>query len=192
MVDIDTIERAQLPQWISQRLARQQQSASRDALEFMADRVEGNLLAAHQEMCKLALLYPAGQLTLEQVADSVLNVARYDVFQLPIAMLSGDAARVRKTMAGLGAEGEAIPLVLWADHRGTANAVADQGARRCRPPVCRGSARESRVGPPREVVRACAGARFGERGWKRPCCAPHRSTAWPKVCARRKADSNCG
>ena len=113
MVDIDTIERAQLPQWISQRLARQQQSASRDALEFVTDKVEGNLLAAHQEVCKLALLYPAGQLTLEQVTDSVLNVARYDVFQLPSAMLSGDAARVRKTMAGLEAEGEAIPLVLW-------------------------------------------------------------------------------
>ena len=114
MVDIDTIERAQLPQWISQRLAKQNQSAGRDALDFMADKVEGNLLAAHQEVAKLALLYPAGQLTLEQVTDSVLNVARYDVFQLPIAMLSGDAARVCKTMAGLEAEGEAIPLVLWA------------------------------------------------------------------------------
>lgn len=113
MVDIDTVERAQLPQWICRRLATQNQSAGRDALEFMADKVEGNLLAAHQEVIKLALLYPSGQLTLEQVTDSVLNVARYDVFQLPIAMLSGDAARVRKTMAGLEAEGEATPLVLW-------------------------------------------------------------------------------
>ena len=113
MVEVDTIERSQLPQWISQRLAKQNQSAGREALEFMADKVEGNLLAAHQEVAKLALLYPAGQLTLEQVTDSVLNVARYDVFQLPIAMLSGDAARVRKTMAGLEAEGEALPLVLW-------------------------------------------------------------------------------
>lgn len=113
LVDIDAIERAQLPQWIARRLARQQQNASQDALEFIADKVEGNLLAAHQEVSKLALLHPAGELTLEQVADSVLNVARYDVFQLPLAMLSGDAARVRKTMTGLEAEGEAIPLVLW-------------------------------------------------------------------------------
>jgi len=113
MVDIDTIERAQLPQWIARRLAAQQQSAGREALSFIADKVEGNLLAAHQEIAKLALLYPAGELSLEQVTDSVLNVARYDVFQLPIAMLSGDATRVRKTMAGLEAEGEAIPLVLW-------------------------------------------------------------------------------
>lgn len=113
MVEIETIDRAQLTQWIARRLLRKKQSASRDALEFIADKVEGNLLAAHQEVEKLALLYPAGELTLEQVTDSVLNVARYDVFQLPLAMLSGDAARIYKTMAGLQAEGEAVPLVLW-------------------------------------------------------------------------------
>lgn len=113
LVEIDAIERARLPQWIGQRLARHQQRAGAEALEFIADRVEGNLLAAHQEIEKLALLHPAGELTLEQVADSVLNVARYDVFQVPVAMLAGDAARLRKTMAGLEAEGEAIPLLLW-------------------------------------------------------------------------------
>jgi DNA polymerase-3 subunit delta len=103
-----------LPPWIGERLARQEQHAGREALEFIAERVEGNLLAAHQEIVKLGLLYPAGELTLAQVTDSVLNVARYDVFQLPLAMLGGDATRLRKTMAGLEAEGEAIPLVLWA------------------------------------------------------------------------------
>lgn len=114
LVEIDAVERARLPQWIGERLARQKQHAGTDALEFIAERVEGNLLAAHQEISKLGLLHPPGELTLEQVADSVLNVARYDVFQLPLAMLGGDAARVRKTMAGLEAEGEAVPLVLWA------------------------------------------------------------------------------
>jgi DNA polymerase-3 subunit delta len=114
LVEIESVDRARLPQWIGERLARQGQRAGGDALEFIADRVEGNLLAAHQEVAKLALLHPPGELTLAQVADSVLNVARYDVFQLPLAMLGGDAARVRKTMAGLEAEGEAIPLVLWA------------------------------------------------------------------------------
>ena len=113
LLEIDTVGRAQLPQWIARRLARQQQSASDAALDFIADKVEGNLLAAHQEVSKLALLYPAGELTLGQVADSVLNVARYDVFQLPLAMASGDAVRISKTMAGLKAEGEAVPLVLW-------------------------------------------------------------------------------
>src|SRR5512133_63257 len=113
LVEIDSIERTRLPQWIGERLARQKQRAGSEALEFIAERVEGNLLAAHQEIAKPGLLYPAGELTLAQVTDSVLNVARYDVFQLPVAMLGGDAARVRKTMAGLEAEGEAIPLVLW-------------------------------------------------------------------------------
>ncbi|MGE5160549.1 MAG: DNA polymerase III subunit delta [Betaproteobacteria bacterium] len=114
LVEIDSIDRARLPQWIGERLARQQQRAGAEALEFIAERVEGNLLAAHQEIAKLGLLHPPGELTLAQVTDSVLNVARYDVFQLPLAMLGGDAARVRKTVAGLEAEGEAIPLVLWA------------------------------------------------------------------------------
>jgi DNA polymerase III subunit delta len=114
LLEIDSVDRARLPRWIGERLARQQQSAAEDALVFIAERVEGNLLAAHQEIAKLGLLYPAGELTLAQVADSVLNVARYDVFQLPLAMLAGDAPRVQKTMAGLRAEGEAIPLVLWA------------------------------------------------------------------------------
>jgi DNA polymerase-3 subunit delta len=114
LVEIDSIDRARLPQWIGERLARQQQHAGADALEFIAERVEGNLLAAHQEIAKLGLLYPSGELTLAQVTDSVLNVARYDVFQLPLAVLAGDAARVRKTLAGLQAEGEAVPLVLWA------------------------------------------------------------------------------
>jgi DNA polymerase III subunit delta len=114
LLEIDSVERARLPRWIGERLTRQQQSAADEALVFIAERVEGNLLAAHQEIVKLGLLHPAGELSLQQVADSVLNVARYDVFQLPLAMLAGDAPRVQKTMAGLRAEGEAIPLVLWA------------------------------------------------------------------------------
>ena len=114
LVEIENIERGRLPAWIALRLGRQQQTAPAEALEFIADRVEGNLLAAHQEISKLGLLYPAGSLSLEQVHDAVLNVARYDVFQVPVAMLGGDAARIEKTLAGLRAEGEAIPLVLWA------------------------------------------------------------------------------
>jgi DNA polymerase III subunit delta len=114
LVEIDSIDRARLPREPLADPLRQQQRAGAEALEFIAERVEGNLLAAHQEIAKLGLLHPPGELTLAQVTDSVLNVARYDVFQLPLAMLGGDAARVRKTMAGLEAEGEAIPLVLWA------------------------------------------------------------------------------
>jgi len=105
---------AELPGWIAGRLRRQQQSTDEDSLRFIAERVEGNLLAAHQEIQKLGLLYPAGSLSLEQVRDAVLNVARYDIDSLREALLAGDTARLARTLDGLKQEGEAPPLVLWA------------------------------------------------------------------------------
>jgi len=113
-IEIPNIERAQLPGWIGMRLSSQGQSADRQSLDFIADRVEGNLLAAHQEIQKLGLLHEPGKLSFEQVHDAVLNVARYDVFKLSEAMLSGDAARLARMLDGLKGEGEALPLVLWA------------------------------------------------------------------------------
>jgi DNA polymerase-3 subunit delta len=103
----------QLPAWIAARLARQQQTAPRAALEFVAAHVEGNLLAAHQEIQKLGLLYPAGEVTLAQVESAVLNVARYDIDKLRTALSSNDAARSVRVLEGLKAEGAAPPLVLW-------------------------------------------------------------------------------
>ena len=113
-IDIPNVERAQLPAWIGQRLAAQGQSAERASIDFIAERVEGNLLAAHQEIQKLGLLHEPGKLTYEQVQDAVLNVARYDVFKLSEAMLAGDPARLVRMLEGLKGEGEALPLVLWA------------------------------------------------------------------------------
>lgn len=113
-IEIPNIERAQLPQWIGMRLSSQGQSAERQSLDFIADRVEGNLLAAHQEIQKLGLLHEPGRLSFEQVHDAVLNVARYDVFKLSEAMLGGDVARLGRMLEGLKGEGEALPLVLWA------------------------------------------------------------------------------
>ena len=105
---------AQLPAWIAGRLRRLQQEVEGDALRFIAERVEGNLLAAHQEILKLGLLHPAGKLSLQQVQDAVLNVARYDLDGLREALLCGDVARLTRTLDGLQQEGEAPPLVLWA------------------------------------------------------------------------------
>ncbi|WP_296652093.1 DNA polymerase III subunit delta [Paraburkholderia sp.] len=116
---IDPVERAQLPNWIGQRLAQQGQRVApgedgRRALQFVAERVEGNLLAAHQEIQKLGLLYEQGVLSFEQIHDAVLNVARYDVFKLNEAMLTGDVGRLARMLDGLRGEGEAAVLVLWA------------------------------------------------------------------------------
>lgn len=113
-IETASIERAQLPDWIAKRLARQSQQVDPDTLQWLADKVEGNLLAAHQEILKLGLLYDSGKLTYEQVEQAVMNVARYDVFGLRDAMLAGDVPRMVRMMAGLKAEGEALPLVLWA------------------------------------------------------------------------------
>ena len=115
-LQVDTIERAALPQWIAQRLAQQGQRVKageegQRTLQFFADRVEGNLLAAHQEIQKLALLHPEGELSWEQVEGAVNNVARYDVFKLSEAVLAGNPRRVARMLDGLQAEGEAEVLV---------------------------------------------------------------------------------
>ncbi|MBN9698169.1 MAG: DNA polymerase III subunit delta [Zoogloea sp.] len=113
-VELNAPERDRLPEWIARRLANQQQKAGAEALGFIADHVEGNLLAAHQEILKLGLLHPPGELSLDAVRDAVLNVARYDVDKLRTALLEGDAARCARLLEGLKGEGEAPPLVLWA------------------------------------------------------------------------------
>ncbi len=115
---IDPIERRALPTWLAQRLALQGQrvaegEAGQQALAFFADRVEGNLLAAHQELQKLALLHPKGELGFEQIEAAVLNVARYDVFKLGEAIFAGQTTRVLRMLDGLRAEGEAAVLVHW-------------------------------------------------------------------------------
>ena len=114
VIEAKQIDRAALPQWISSRLAKQEQSLSADAMEWLVDRVEGNLLAALQEIQKLALLHPAGQLNLADLEAAVANVARYDVFQLGEALLIGNAERLVHMLDGLKAEGESPVLVLWA------------------------------------------------------------------------------
>lgn len=113
VVSAEEISLAALPAWIAARLLRQSQSTEADTLAFLAQRVEGNLLAAFQEIQKLALLFPAGPLSFEQVKDSVMDVARYDIFKLSEAMLAGDAARYARILDGLRAEGTATVLILW-------------------------------------------------------------------------------
>jgi DNA polymerase-3 subunit delta len=117
-IRVDAVERRDLPRWLAQRLAAQGQRVADGAegertLAFFADRVEGNLLAAHQELQKLALLHPGGVLGFDQVEQAVLDVARYDVFKLGEAVLAGQVGRALRMLDGLRAEGEAPVLVHW-------------------------------------------------------------------------------
>jgi DNA polymerase-3 subunit delta len=114
MISADDIPRSALPRWIAGRLKRQEQMVDNATLEFLADRCEGNLLAAFQEIQKLALLFPAGQRSFEEVKDVVMDVARYDVFKLSEAMLIGNGVRYTRILDGLRSEGTATVLVLWA------------------------------------------------------------------------------
>ena len=102
---LEEVEAGRLPHWIAQRLAAQGQQTDAETLEFIAHQVEGNLLAAHQEIQKLGLLYPAGELTAERVREAVLNVSRYDPFQLGEAVLAGDVERTVRILQGLQDEG---------------------------------------------------------------------------------------
>ena len=117
-VRIDPIERQALPAWIGRRLARQGQKVrpgeeGERTLAFFADRVEGNLLAAHQELEKLALLHPAGELGFDDVAAAVTDVARFDAARLGEAALAGRIDRVVRVLDGLEAEGESPVRVHW-------------------------------------------------------------------------------
>ncbi len=117
-IQIDSLDRSQLPQWITGRLKNQNQEVEPGAegiraLEFIANQVEGNLIAAHQEIQKLGLLYPNGKLTEEQIRTAILKVARYNVFELTEAMLAGDLARLNRMLDGLKGEGEPLVLILW-------------------------------------------------------------------------------
>jgi DNA polymerase-3 subunit delta len=107
------LDRDELPAWIAQRLARQKQRASADTLAFLAERCEGNLLAARQEIEKLALVLPEGELAQDDVERAVADVARYDVFELSEAWLAGEAARAVRILSALEAEGEGLPLIVW-------------------------------------------------------------------------------
>jgi DNA polymerase-3 subunit delta len=106
---------ADLPRWIGQRFGAAGLRCDPEGLQLLADRVEGNLLAAQQEIDKLALLHEAGtELTAAQIQAAVADGARFDVFQLGDAALAGDADRAVRVLQGLRDEGTAAPLVLWA------------------------------------------------------------------------------
>jgi DNA polymerase-3 subunit delta len=113
MIAVAPVERAALPAWLAERLGRNEQRVTRDTLAWLAERCEGNLLAARQEVDKLALLLPKGQLAHDDVERAVADVARYDIQELSEAWLQGDAGRALRIIDALQGEGEAITLAIW-------------------------------------------------------------------------------
>lgn len=102
----------ELPEWIERRLRARGLRADRDAVQSLADRVEGNLLAAAQEVDKLALLSDGESIDLARMESLVADAARYDVFRVVDAAMNGQGAQVSRMLAGLRAEGEAVPALL--------------------------------------------------------------------------------
>jgi DNA polymerase-3 subunit delta len=156
MVEAKAVTRDELPAWLAERLSRQQQKASVETLEWLADRVEGNLLAAKQEVEKLALLLPAGEVTLAAIRESVTDVARFERDTLLEAIHARDAARIARVVASLQAEGEPAPLLLWTlaeELRLMMALAANQRPRRFLPP--------ERMSALQKTARAHDAASFG-------------------------------
>ena len=114
IVQVWPLEGADLLRWIQQRLQKRGLQADLQGAQLLAARVEGNLLAAAQEIEKLYVLYGSGFVSVEQVYDVVADSSRFDVFNLMDTVLSADVNKIIKVLSGLKAEGVATPIVLWA------------------------------------------------------------------------------
>lgn len=145
-VPVWPVERARLPQWLRTRLAAVGLTASPEALALLAERSEGNLLAARQEIDKLALLLPrAAQVSLADVVAGSADSARFDVFQLGEAVRAVDPARALRILASLQAEGAEPVLVLWALLRELRGSQSERGHESTRLPLERLVARAART-----------------------------------------------
>ncbi len=113
VVQVWPVDARELPHWMQQRLAAAELQIDTDALQLLCDRVEGNLLAAVQEIEKLRLLCKGNRVTAADVGDSVADNARYNLFALIDSALAGDAAAALKMLQGLRAEGAEPTVVLW-------------------------------------------------------------------------------
>ncbi len=114
VIQVWPLEGPDLIRWLQQRLQRRGLQAETEGIKILASRIEGNLLAAAQEIEKLYVLYGAGQLSRQQISDAVADSSRYDVFKLMDSVLAARVGRILKILAGLRAEGVAAPVVLWA------------------------------------------------------------------------------
>ena len=113
VITVWPISANELPRWLMQRLKAAGLQADQDAVQILAERVEGNLLAAVQEVEKLKLLITGTHVTAQAVIDAVIANARYNTFGLVDTALAGDAQGALRTLRGLQAESTQPPVVLW-------------------------------------------------------------------------------
>ncbi len=113
VVVAEPVTRERLPAWIQERLSAQGQQVSQESLLLLAERTEGNLLAAFQEVQKLALLHPVGAVPDQAVREAVMDVARFDIDDLAEALLAREPVRFERTLRGLQESAEALPLIVW-------------------------------------------------------------------------------
>jgi len=113
MIQVWKLSPAQTLGWVANRMRKKKLQPSQDAVRFLTERIEGNLLAAVQEINKLPLLYGEGEISLEQVQASVSDSSRFSTFDLSDAVMMGDAKRTQHILHVLQQEDAAIPLVLW-------------------------------------------------------------------------------
>lgn len=169
--------RAQLPQWWAERLAQQGQRASSTLLAWLATCTEGNLLAAKQQLALLALLFPPGELPEEAVRQTVGEVARFDPFDLRLAVLTRNNARALRIIARLREEGVAEPLVLWAISAALRALARASHLSSCTPQALEALARDERLFAPLE-----------KRALREATALPAQTTrAWLMAAARLDA-----
>lgn len=102
----------ELTEWVERRLRDKGLRADRDAVQRLVERVEGNLLAAAQEIDKLALLSDGQTIDAARMESYVADAARFDVFRLLDAAMNGQGAQAARMLAGLRAEGDAVPALM--------------------------------------------------------------------------------
>ena len=162
VIEAKLVTRDELPEFLAERLSRQGQRASVETLEWLAERVEGNLLAARQEVEKLGLLLPRGEIALEAIREAVTDVSRFERDALIDAMHAGDAGRVARVVESLEAEGEPLPLLLWTLTEELRKVMAIMSGQRPRgwmspersESLTRTARRHDRVSVDRELLRA--------------------------------------
>lgn len=101
-------------QWLKHRLKLKGLTTSQQGIKLLADSVEGNLLAADQEVEKLHILFGSMELSADDISNAVADNARYDVFKLTDSLLIGNSARTTQVLKGLLGEKLAVPVILWA------------------------------------------------------------------------------